>query len=115
MRNKKTILRFREVDRNIFNAVKDGKKTVETRAATITFRRIQPGDILVFLCGKDKFERKVKSVGFFKTILAMLQKYKVGSIMPGASSEEDLRKMYSSFPGYEEKIKKFGLIALELK
>lgn len=115
METKKIVLRVREVDRKIFDDVKSGKKTVETRAATTKFCRIQPGDILVMVCGKDKFEKEIVCVEIFQTIPKMLQKYKVENIMPDASSEEDLIKMYSSFPGYEEKIKKFGLVALLIR
>ena len=35
--------------------------------------------------------------------------------MPDISSVKELRDAYYSYPNYKEKIKKFGLIALELK
>ena len=109
----KRVLRFRQADRDIFEDVRSGKKTVETRAAIIKFKNIKPGDAVVFICGKDRFEKKVKSVHAFKDIKSLLKNYKVKDIAPQLSTEDDLRKMYHSFPGYKEKIKRFGLVALE--
>ena len=108
-------LRMREVDRDIFNFIKNGKKKVETRAVTERYRDIKQGDILIFICGKNKIERQVKRARIFKSLEAMLKKYKVKDINPKLFTSEELKKMYYGFPGYKEKIKKFGLIALELE
>lgn len=113
--NKKYILRFREVNRDIFDAIKNGKKKVETRAATQRYTKMKPGDIVVLMCGKNKFEKVIKQARIFKTIGAMLKKYKVKDIMPNLLSAKELEAAYYSYPNYCEKIKKFGLIALELK
>ena len=111
----KHILRFRQVDKNIFEDVRSGKKTVETRAATVRFKNIKPRDAVVFICGGDRLEKTVKSAQIFKTIQSLIQSHKVKDIAPRLSTEEDLTKMYRSFPGYEEKISKFGLIALKFE
>ena len=55
---KKYTLRFRKTDKGIFNDIKHGLKTIETRAATDRFRPIKAGDILIFVCGKERFEKK---------------------------------------------------------
>jgi len=111
----KYILRFRQIDKRVFKDIKTGKKTVETRAATIKFKNIILGDIIVFVCGKEKFKKKVKRVQTFKSIFALLDEYKVKDIMPHLSSREELEKSYYKYPNYKEKIKKFGLIVLELE
>ena len=111
----KHVLRFRQDDKEIFEDIRSGKKSVETRAATIKFKNIKPGDAVVFICGKDRFEKKVKTVQTFKGIQSLLKSHKVKDIAPRLSTEDDLRKMYYSFPGYEEKIKEFGLIALRFE
>jgi len=108
----KRILRFRQTDRGIFEDIRSGKKTVETRAATVKFKNIKIGDVMVFVCGQDRFEKEVQSAEIFKDVSSILKKYRVGDIAPQLAAEADLIKMYHSFPGYEEKIKKFGLIAL---
>lgn len=114
MRNKKIILRFRRINRDIFLAIKNNKKKIETRAASKKFRSIKTGDKLIFVCGKEKIERYAKKARVFKTIKALLKKYKPREINPKAFSEKEITKIYYSFPKYKEKIKKYGLIAIEL-
>jgi len=114
MKNKIHTLRFRAVNRDIFEAIKKGKKKIETRAATKKYRNIKTGDRVRLVCGDNKFEKKIGEVKIFRTIAAMLRKYKVKEITPNLNSEKELRELYSGFPGYREKIKKFGLITIEL-
>jgi len=45
----------------------------------------------------------------------MLVSHKVQDIDPRVETEEELKKMYHSFPGYDERLKKYGIIAFELK
>jgi len=108
-------LKFRVANQDIFDAIKTGGKKVETRAATERYRRIVAGDKVILICGKNKFEKRVRKIRTFKTIAALLKKYSIKSINPAVKSAEELRRLYYSFPGYREKIKKFGLIALEFK
>src|SRR3989344_5482859 len=112
--SKKYTLRFRAVNKDIFDAIKSGKKTVETRAATVKYKDIQAGDSLVLICGTQRFEKKIKKATIFKSIPAMLRKYKIKQIMPKLSTQKELEVSCYSYPGYKEKIKNFGIIALEL-
>ena len=112
---KKYVLRFRAVNKDIFDAIKEGKKKIETRAATKKYRNIKAGDIVVLSCGAQRFEKIVRSVHIYKTIRALLRSHKPKEINPRVSTEAELIDIYYSFPDYREKIKKFGLIALELK
>lgn len=113
MANKNLTLRFRAIDKDIFEAVRDGRKEVETRAASPKFRHIKSGDIIKCVCGKDIFEKKVRKAEIFKTIIGMLKRYKIKQINPFVNSQKELKKVYYSFPNYREKIKKYGLIAME--
>ncbi len=115
MEGKIHILRFGAVNRDIFNAIKNGKKKVETRAATKRYRGIRTGDKVRLICDTQKFEKTIKKVKTFKSIRTLLGNYTVNEIIPGANDETELRKVYYSFPGYREKIKKHGLIAFELQ
>ena len=108
-------LRFREAHRDIFEAIRKGKKKVETRAATSRYFDIKAGDGIKLICGKDHLTKRIKKVEIFKTILEMLKKYKVKEINPSVKSAKELEKMYHSFPSYKEKIKKYGLIILLLE
>jgi len=106
---------IRESDRDIFEAIKKGRKKMETRAATPKYREVEAGDELVFTCGGKKLSKCVLSARVFKTIGSLLKEYQVKDINPAFKTEKELKKMYQSFPGYAEKIKKYGLIALELE
>lgn len=104
-------IRFRKEDKYIFDFAKAGQKYVETRAATPRHMLVSVGDNILFLCGGEKFSRKVSRVAHYPTLEKLFKSEKLLSIVPWVKSEEEARKVYYSFPGYEEKIKKFGIIA----
>lgn len=112
---KKHTLRFRAVDRATFADIRDGRKRVETRAATVKYRNIAPADLIAFVCGQDRFERTVATVEHFASVDDLLMKHAVKDINASAATPEDLKMMYDSFPGYPEKIAQFGLVALTLE
>ncbi len=85
-------LRFREVNRDIFEAIRRGQKTIETRAATVRYQKIKRGDRVILVCGKDLFEKQVADVQIFKSIDALLKKYKVRQITANTLTEEELKK-----------------------
>ncbi len=70
---KKHTLPFRQVDRDKFEALGRGKKKVETRAASVKYQKILAGDILVFKCGKERFEKTVKKISAFKDVDSFLK------------------------------------------
>lgn len=112
---KRYTLRFRAVNKDIFLDIKSGKKTVETRAATEKYKNIKDGDMVVLVCGKERFEKKIRKAKIFKSIASLVKNYSLKSIMPNISSAKELEQAYYSYPNYGEKIKKYGLIALELE
>lgn len=109
------VLRFRVTNRDIWNTIKRGEKKVETRAATTRYRKIEVGDRVTLACGKGQFMRTVKKVVIFRTIRALTHAYKPRAINPKCRTVRELEMMYFSFPGYREKLKKHGVVALELK
>ncbi|MDP2598950.1 MAG: hypothetical protein Q8P49_03915 [Candidatus Liptonbacteria bacterium] len=114
MINKKKIwtLRFRAVDKKNFDELRRGLKTVETRAATERYGNIKKGDILRIVCGKKKLEKKVRWVRSFKSIAALTKEVPYKRIDPSLSSLAEVVRMYHSYPGYKEKIRKFGIVAM---
>ncbi len=108
-------LRFRAVNRDTFGFTRNGEKKVETRAATDRYKDIKKGDTIVFSCGSKKFSKQVTKVEKFSSIGAIFKKYKPHQISPEWKSQAEGRKAWASFPNYNEKIKKHGLIALTLK
>lgn len=113
-KNKKIVLRFRSKDKQIFDDIKKRIKTVETRAATEKFRDIKAGDIIIFVCAKNKFQMTAKKVRHFKSIDSMIKRVNFKKIMPRVKDADELKKIFYSFSGYREKIKKSGIIAINL-
>lgn len=115
MENKKVQLKFRAVNKDIFEAILNGTKKIETRAATTKFKNLKAGEIVLLVCGKDQAEKKIKKTQTFKSIGDLVSVYKVSDINPDLKTHEQLTKMYYSFPNYKEKIDKNGLIAIEFE
>lgn len=95
--------------------LRDGRKRVETRAATSKYQNIKVGEVISFFCDGKIFEKEASKVTHFSSIDALLKKYKPVDINPTRKTKEDIVKMYHSFPRYEEKIKEFGIVAIEFK
>ena len=109
------ILRFRAIDKDIFEAIRSGKKKVETRANTSRYKNIKAGNVIKFVCGDESFEKGAEKVEVFENIDKLLEKYKPEDINPKITTKEALKTMYYNFPGYRGKIEQFGIIAFELK
>ncbi len=108
-------LRFRAVDKKNFDQVKNGSKPIETRAASVKYQPIEVGDALMFVCGKEKFSKKIIKKEHYDSIDKMLKKIPFNDIMPSVKSIEEMKKAYASYSGYEEKIKEFGIFAFYLE
>ena len=54
---KKHVLPIFEEDRKVFNLIKSGEKKVETRGGGPKYQDIKDGDILIFECGDNSFEK----------------------------------------------------------
>jgi len=67
-------LLIREIDRRVFDALKKGEKTIETRAATKKYRKVKEKDVLNFVCGQESLQKTVGKVFLFKTIEEMVEK-----------------------------------------
>ncbi len=104
----KHTLEFQESTRHNFEAIKNGVKTVETRAGGKGYENIKAGDVLVFKCGSEELEKIVKDIKHFKNVDEML---KVVSSKELGDLNADMEKVYAKYPGYKERIKKFGISA----
>lgn len=102
-------------DKDIFDMIRSGQKKVETRAYTVKYHEITAGDMLIFSCDGEKFEKNIAKVTHFKTIPDVFKVYAPDTIHPGIGSEEALIAKWHSFTGYKEKIAENGLLAFELE
>ncbi len=107
------LLVFNKINKDIFEMLRDGRKRIETRAATSKYKKIQAGDIMEFSCGHERFSRTVAKAMHFDSIESLLKKYKPEDINPILRTKEQITEMYYSFPGYKDKIEKEGIIAIE--
>ena len=112
--SKEIILRFRKTDKKNFLELKNGSKTIETRAASPMYQNIEAGDILRITCGNDVQRKKVMNVRHFRSVDSMLKKISFKKIMPSLSSAAEVKKAYFSYPNYREKLVKYGILVLEL-
>lgn len=113
------VLRIRSAQKWVFRAVKSGKKNIETRALGHTktgknFGNIKKGDVLFFLCGENRLKKKVKRVQRFKSVKAMLAKTGPKRVWPHLKNPnlKEIEEIYYQYPGYRERIKKYGLVAI---
>jgi len=67
------------------------------------------------ICGRQRLRKKIYKIELFKSTTSILKKYKPESINPNIRTAQEARAMWDSFPGYKEKIKKCGLIAMTLE
>ncbi len=105
---------FRQTDRDKFEEIANGLKTIETRAATTRYQPIQPGDSLTFVCGKDQLTKVVADVAHFDSLEEMFAALPLGKILPSVATTDDAKKVYFGFPGYKEKIEANGIVAFSL-
>lgn len=108
-------LPFLEVNRNIFILLKEGVKKIETRAGSTEYFKIHEGDQIEFSCGEDKIMKVVKKVYQYRNFDELFSKYKPQEINPEIFSVDEMKKQYLSFPGYEQRIQKYGILVFRLE
>ena len=108
-------LRLRATDKSIFNEIKSGTKSIETRAGTIRYQPIEVGDTLVFVCGSNRCTKKIVKKFHWTSIDAMVRNIGFKKVMPSVNSVKEMKNAYVSYPDYKKKIKKYGLLGFELK
>src|SRR3989344_5997930 len=97
-------LRFRKIDKKNFEEVRSGLKSIETRAATVKYYPIEVGDTLTFMCDGERFSKKIIKKYHWSNIDTMIKEIPFKKIMPSTNSIEEVKKVYASYSGYEEKI-----------
>lgn len=108
-------LSFRAVDRDKFDQIVNGIKTIETRAATVKYQDLSPGDTIRFSCDKQRIGKTISFVRYYSSIEEMLEDLPLDKILPDVTDLDGALKVYYGFPGYEQKIKQSGIVALGLE
>lgn len=122
-KKQKNYISFNFRDRDIFDEIKNGDKTVETRALNPEekenyFGNIKKGDKVIFNYKMNDLIAEsilveVKKSKIFKSVEDVLKKYEVEKILPKKNAK-DLKEFYASIPAYKGKIKRNGLLAVEI-
>lgn len=108
---KRHVLKFRASDKAEFMTILDGRKTVESRAATPKYRKVAVGDELVIRCGKDTITKVVKRVEIYPSIDELVAAVGLRNVMPLVENIEQAKQEWYSYPGYRDKIAQHGLVA----
>ncbi len=106
---------FRKSDKDNFEQIRNGSKSIETRANSIKYEPIKAGDMLIFSCDGEKLLKKISRRYHWKSIDEMVKELPFKRIMPNIESVEEMKKVYASYPNYTEKIKEHGLLGFELE
>lgn len=108
-------LAFREIDRDKFNEIAEGRKTIETRAATVKYQRYGKATRLRLYVATIVLLKVVTKVEHFTSLDQMFVSLPLSNISPNAKDESEARSIYYEFPGHKEKIEAEGILAFTLE
>lgn len=94
--------------------IKAGRKRWEGRLNVGAPAGASKGCLAVFSSGRDNLEMTVQSVRKYGSFEDMLQDLGVETCLPGVTSVARGVSIYHGFPGFAEKEKQFGVVAMEL-
>lgn len=113
-------LLIRKQDSWIFERIRSGEKTIETRALNgATSRKayygdIKQGDTVEFVCNGECLSRRIGLVRKYRDFEKYLVSEDLGNILGPGTDIDKARKIHYSFPGYEDRLQKYGIVAFEL-
>lgn len=93
--------------------IKSGRKTVEGRIASGMFKSVAVGSKIRFFNQGDQVICTVTGVATYASFEEMLKKEGVERCLPGSTIEAGIR-IYNSLPGYSERAKQHGVVAIRL-
>lgn len=98
-----------------FEQLESGKKSIETRAATVRNQNIEVGDQLEISCGPKQLFRTVKGIQHYDSVESIFQSADWNRVMPEVETLDDAKAVYYAWPGYREKIDQHGILAFYLE
>lgn len=115
---KSWVLRIRKTDRVIFDRIKNGEKTIETRPmnpleSSKYYGKMEAGDKLVILCDGQRLEKTVKATRIYVDFEKYLDTEDLENILGEGTTKEDARKVHYSFG--KERLNDYGIIAIDME
>lgn len=98
------------IKRQYLEAILSNQKTVEWRTWR-SFYKYKTWDIINFLNAHSRISKQITWVVLYKDIKTFLENEWLEKCLPGVKTIQEWIKIYHSLPWYEEKIKKFWIIA----
>lgn len=96
-------------------AISSKKKTYEGRVNTESFLEYQPGKIVRWFSENEFVITKIITRKIFPSFDDMLREINFKLFIPEAKNYEEAKQVYYDIPGYSEKVKKYGALALGIQ
>jgi ASC-1-like (ASCH) protein len=108
--------------KEMYELVESGEKTMEGRVSEPSnpkknYLLMNIGDTIIFECLETKRRTKTKVVykKHYKNVEECLNEQGLEKMLPGVNSIEEGINLYNNFPGYKERIKRFGIYAISFE
>ncbi len=105
----------------LFNAIKSGKKTVETRTKVphtmVDYEKMEKGDTITFtnLVNNEVLKVEVLAIRHYPDAREMLLAEGLDKTLSYPMELDDAVESYNELNGYTDGIKKYGIWAIEIK
>lgn len=93
----------------------DGRKTIEGRINNGPFKKLQEGHFIRFHCQNTEAYCQVTKVNRYSSFAEMLQKEGVKPCLPDVPSLQEGIRIYDNIPGYADKARQFGVLAIHIR
>jgi ASC-1-like (ASCH) protein len=110
------------VDDKYFELICCGRKKVEGRCGTDKYKGLKSGDSIIFVTESEGGGGKMLRQGaevlefiHYPSFQEMLLGEGLENCLPGIQHLEKGVEIYTSFPGYAQKEKEFGVVAIRFK
>ena len=98
-------MRKMRIKKPYFDAIMEGRKTLEVRVGYNSIKRLKAGELLQFETGHTSGVVRIKSIRIYDNFADMLATESWQQIVPQAKSEEEvLRLLRKIYPDHKERL-----------
>jgi len=106
------------LQKQYFDLIKTGKKTVEGRINSGSFQNLRVGSKIKFFEQNDPRNFlicEVIEINSYSSFREMLESEGVENMLPSTKSLEQGVKVYEQIPGFKKRCEKYGCLGLKIK